>query len=188
MLEMSFLLKANKTTPTINIHNLHKAFISKLLEITEGDAHIMPTMKGKDTTTHTTISTKGRIISFDAFPTTTYLHGQFFKRVIYYNEKTKRTVVKVMHQVLMKEPIHVVKKKMMEFLRINKIWLKNGDLNAVETSGFGWFLAAHDSMVFCPTLKNTLVTLINNLPGETFKKAIREYGTPDDKVKLPENF
>ena len=76
----------------------------------------------------------------------------------------------------------------MEFLRTNKIWLKNGDLDAIETSGFGWFFAAHDSMVFRPTLKNNLISLINALPEEVQKKAIQEHGTPDDENKLPEFF
>jgi hypothetical protein len=138
---MLFASRTNEATTTINIYQPHKAFITKLLEITEGDAHVMPTAKGKELTVNdATTSTKSPIISADAFPKTTYQHRRFFERTIYYNEKTNRTVVKIMHQVLMKEPIHVVKKKMLDFLQTNKIWLKNGDLDTIETSGFGWFL------------------------------------------------
>ena len=123
--EMSFASKTDDANTTINIYNPHKAFITKLLAITEGDAHVMPTAKGREHTDATT-STKSPIISADAFPKTTYHHGQFFERTIYYNEKTNRTVVKIMHQVLMKEPIHAVKKKMIDFLQTNKIWFKKG--------------------------------------------------------------
>ena len=185
--EMSFASKTDDANTTINIYNPHKAFITKLLAITEGDAHVMPTAKGREHTDATT-STKSPIISADAFPKTTYQHGQFFERTIYYNETTNRTVVKIMHQVLMKEPIHLVKKKMIDFLQTNKIWLKNGDLDSVETSGFGWFFAAHDSMVFRPTLKNTITKLIQAIPTSTLHKAIKEYGSPEDEAKLPEIF
>ena len=50
------------------------------------------------------------------------------------------------------------------------------------------FFAAHDSMVFRPTLKNNLISLINALPEEVQKKAIQELSTPDDENKLPEIF
>ena len=111
----------------------------------------MPTTKGRDPNADARSTTKSPIIAADEFPKTTHQHGQFFARSIYYNKKTKRTVVKIMHQVLMKEPIHEVKKKMLNFLQTNNIWLKNGDLDAVEASGFGWFFAAHNSLVFSPT-------------------------------------
>ena len=45
MFEMSFPSNVDATTSTINVYNPHKAFIAKLLEITEGDADIMPTIK-----------------------------------------------------------------------------------------------------------------------------------------------
>ena len=77
---------------------------------------------------------------------------------------------------------------MMHFLRTNKLWLKNGDLDAVETSGFGWFFAAHDSMVFRPSLKNTIVNLITQIPEHIRLKAIADYGTSDDANNLPEIF
>jgi hypothetical protein len=184
-LEMSFATKAD-TSSSINLYTPHKAFITKLLEVTEGDAHVMPTKK--NTLTDATISTKSPIISSDAFPTSTYLHSQFFESKIYVNERTKRTVVKIKHQVLMKEPIHVVKTKMMDFLRANGLWIRGGDLDAVETSGFGWFFAAHDSMVFRPALKNKLVELIASLPPAIVDKAIKDFGAPTDAGNLPEIF
>ena len=186
--EMSFASKTDEAATTINIYNPHKAFITKLLEITEGDTHVMPTAKGRDDNIDAISSTKSPIISADAFPKTTYQHGQFFERKIYYNQKTNRTVVKITHQVLMKEPIHVVKKKMLDFLQTNRIWLKNGDLDSIETSGFGCFFAAHDSMVFRPALKDTLIKLIQALPQTIIQNAIKEYGTPDDATKLPDIF
>ena len=126
--EMSFATK-DATKTTINIYQPHKDFITKLLEITEGDAHVMPTAKAKDATDG---STQSPILSPDAFPKTTFLHGKFFDKNIFYNEKTQRTVIKIKHQILMKEPIHTVKRKMLTFLQTNKMWLKNGDLDAVE--------------------------------------------------------
>ncbi len=185
---MSFTSKADEATSTINIYKPHQAFVAKLLEITEGDAHVMPTAKNKDPNPDATSSTKSPIIAADTFPKTTYLHGLFFETLIYYNEKSNRTVVKIKHQVLMKEPVHVVKRKMIEFLRTNKMWLKSGDLDAVETSGFGWFFAAHNSMVHRPALKIVITNLIKALPPDIVQKAIKDYGTPEDELSLPEIF
>ena len=186
--EMSFKSKTDANNMTINLYQPHKEFIAKLLEITEGDAHVMPTARARTTTSDATHSTKSPIISVAAFPTTTYQHGQFFDRTMFYSEKTKRTVVKIKHQVLMKETVAQVKKKMMDYLQEKKIWLKNGDLDAVETSGFGWMLAAHDTMVFRPALKNTLTMLIQKLPTDVLEDTIAKFGTPDDLVNLPELF
>jgi hypothetical protein len=183
--EMSFAHKPGVMTPTINIYAPHQQFIAKLLAVT--DAHVMPTKKSREPNDATT-STKSPIISADAFPKTTYLHEQFFERNIYYNEKTKRTIVKIMHQVLMKEQIHKVKHKMMDFLKSNGMWLKNGDLDAVETSGFGWLYRAHDAMVHRPTLKILITKLLLALPTAAVNKAIKDYGSPDDLENLPEIF
>ena len=161
---------------TINLYQPHKELIAKLLEITEGDAHIMPTARARTTMPDTTHSTKSPIISVAAFfPSTTYQHGPYFDRAMFYNDKTKCTVVKIKHQVLMKETVAQVKKKMMDYLQEKKIWLKNGDLDAVETSGFGWMLAAHDMMVFRLALKNKLMTLLKNLPAETLEDTIAKF-------------
>ena len=173
---------------TINMYQPHKEFIAKLFAITDGDAHVMPTTRMKTPSADATHSTKSPIISVEAFPTTTYQHGQFFDRTAFYSEKTKRTTVKIKHQVLMKETVAQVKRKMMDFLQEKKIWLKNGDLDAVETSGFGWMLAAHDTMVFRPALKTTLTNLLLKLPTALLEDTIAKFGTPDDLIQLPELF
>ena len=71
-LKMSFASKTDDAVMTINIYNPHKALITKLLEVTGGNVHIMPTTKGRDSYTDATSSTKSPIISADAFPKTTY--------------------------------------------------------------------------------------------------------------------
>jgi hypothetical protein len=49
-------------------------------------------------------------------------------------------------------------------------------------------LAAHDSMVFCPALKNRLTALTKSLPTHILNKAITNYGTPEDRLELPKLF
>jgi hypothetical protein len=56
----------------------------------------------------------------------------------------------------MKDSVFELKKKMMDWLQTNRVWIKWGDLDSVETSVFGRMLAAHDTMVFRPALKNRL--------------------------------
>jgi hypothetical protein len=94
-------------------------------------------------------------------------------------------VVKIGHKVLMKETVIELKKKMMEWHQVNRVWIKNGDIDSVETSVFGWMLAAHDLMEFCPALKNRLTAPIKSLPTHVLNKAITHYGTPEDRVELP---
>jgi hypothetical protein len=166
----------------------NRNFIAKLMEITTGDAHVMPTAKPKPNEIDGNQSMQSAIISIDAFPVTTYLHGKFFACNIFYKKETKRTTVKIMHQVLMKETVYEVKKKMMDYLQLHNLWIQNGDLDAVETSVFGWMLAAHDQMVFRPALKNTLTALIKSLPEDTIKDAIKNYGAIEDNDNLPELF
>jgi hypothetical protein len=76
----------------------------------------------------------------------------------------------------------------MEWLQVFRVRIKNDNLDSVETSVFGWMLAAHDSMVFRPALKNRLTALIKSLLVHILNKAITNYGTPEDRVELPELF
>jgi hypothetical protein len=76
----------------------------------------------------------------DAFPATMYQHGKFFGTTILYNKKSQRRVVKITHKVLMKETALELKRKMMEWLKVNRVWIQNGNLDLVETSVFGWML------------------------------------------------
>ena len=69
--EMSFASKTDDATSTINIYKPHKAFIAKLLEVTKGDAHIMPTTKGREPNADARSTTNIPIIAADAFPKTT---------------------------------------------------------------------------------------------------------------------
>jgi hypothetical protein len=88
----------------------------------------------------------------------------------------------------MKETVLKVKCKMMDWLQTNKVWIKNGNLDSVETSVFGWMLAAHNTMVFCLVLKNGLIELIKSIPTDILNEAIKNYGTPEDMIDLPKLF
>jgi hypothetical protein len=65
---------------------------------------------------------------------------------------------------MMKDTVATMKRKLMDFLQNNKIWMKGGDIESVKNSGFDWFFAAHDAIVFRPALQIVLVDLIKALP------------------------
>jgi hypothetical protein len=66
--------------------------------------------------------------------------------------------------------------------------MKNGDLDAIETSGIGWLLAAHASLAFKPAIAARLNHLLAALPKEVLEKQINLHGSKEDLVNLPKIF
>lgn len=102
--------------------------------MTEGDTHLLSTIKNRPGEEKTTPSP---ILSVEGFPATA---RKFFHRNIYFNEWTTRTVVQLKNSVLMKESVVQVRTKLLDWLKTKKLWMKNGDLDSVETSTIGWML------------------------------------------------
>jgi hypothetical protein len=109
--EMTFKSHIDEATTVINLYKPHKNFIAQLFDLTTGNAHVMPTAKTSDDNNDG--STLSPLLAATAFPSTMYQHGKFFGTTIFFNDKTKRTVVRISHKVLMKESVFELKKKMM---------------------------------------------------------------------------
>jgi hypothetical protein len=78
VLEITFKEQADDETggDLPNLFNIHKDFVAKLFEITNGDCHLTPSAKtAKDATTE---STKRPIVNLNAFPTSDHDHRIFF--------------------------------------------------------------------------------------------------------------
>ena len=134
-----------------NLYELHPAFVEKLMSVTEGDTHLTPTAKDNKNSKESK-TTKSPILSVDGFPTTDVLHRKFFHRFVKFNPQKQSTLIKIYHEVLMKETVAQAKAKLLEWLQSKKLWIKASELNAVETSGIGWLLSAHPTLVFKPHL------------------------------------
>jgi hypothetical protein len=186
-LEMSFKDKIDEedTTTTQNLHGLHREFIEKLLSVTEGDTHVMPTAKVNP---NEVTSTCDPIVSIDTFPTSDRLHRKFFSRVIYLHAHNKQTVVRIKHEVLMKETVKEAKTKLFDWLLTKRIFMKHGELDTVETSSIGWLLGAHTTLVFKPTVAARLNQAIAQLPTDVLTTQIGRFGFKEDLVTLPRLF
>jgi hypothetical protein len=187
VLEIRFKQKLDNTAAdgsTLNLHGIHREFVSKLMASTEGDAHLMPTAKEKKRIT----TTPCPIVNVDSFPSSDRDHRKFFHRTIYYSEWNKRTVVKIHYSVLMKETVFAVKQKMFDWLSRKNLWMLAGELNAVETSGIGWMLGAHPYLAFTPDIAERLNFLISQIPQATIEAKVQLHGTPDDLDILPTLF
>jgi hypothetical protein len=169
-----------------NLFNIHKDFVAKLFEITNGDCHLTPSAKtAKDTTTELT---KSPIVNLNAFPTSDRDHRRFFQRRVEPQKNYRRTSVKITHNVLMKESVKDVKAKLWNYLTEKGLWMRNGDLKSVETSAIGWLLGAHPQLVFRPAIETELNRLVSELPIEIREEAVANHGTPGEEHKLPPFF
>jgi hypothetical protein len=188
ILEITFKEQADDETSgdLPNLFNIHKNFVAKLFEITNGDCHLTPSAKsGTDSTTE---STKSPIVNLSHFPTSDRDHRRFFQRRVETQKNYRKTSVKITHHVLMKESVKDVKSKLWNYLTEKGLWMRNGDLNSVETSAIGWLLGAHPQLVFRPAIEQELNRLVASLPIEVREDAVAIHGTEGEAQKLPSFF
>jgi hypothetical protein len=91
VLEITFKEQADDETSgdLPNLFNIHKDFVAKLFEITNGDCHLTPSAKTtKDAMTE---STKSPIVNLNAFPTSDRDHRRFFQRRVEPQKNDRRT-------------------------------------------------------------------------------------------------
>jgi hypothetical protein len=88
----------------------------------------------------------------------------------------------------MKESVKDVKSKLWNYLTEKGLWMRNGDLNLVETSAIGWLLGAHPQLVFRPAIEQELNRLVANLPIELREEVVAIHGTAGEEHKLPSFF
>ena len=171
-IEYSFNETITEDTPTINLYNLHRAFITELLARTEGDVHLLPTQKN----TNPNASDQPPILSAAAFPESETLHRKFFGRQIIRIESTNRTKILIYHSVLMKETVASAKRKLFNHLKQNKLWMVGGELDSIETVSIGWFLGAHSTMTFRPQIERILNYRVALIPKDVVNKLIGIHG------------
>jgi hypothetical protein len=188
VLEITFKEKADdKTSGDLpNLFNIHKDFVAKLFEITNGDCHLTPS--AKTATDALMESTKSPIVNLNTFPTSDRDHRRFFQRRVEPQKHNRRTSVKLTHHVLMKDSVKDVKAKMWNYLTEKGLWMRNGDLKSVETSAIGWLIGAHPQLVFRPAIEAELNRLVSELPAELRAEAIATHGTPGEEDNLPPFF
>ena len=181
-IEYSFNEAITEDTPTINLYNLHRAFIVELLSVTEGDAHLLTTHK--PTNPDTPIAPP--ILSIASFPENDVLHRKFFARQIIRTEATNRTKILIHHSILMKETVASAKRKVFNHLKLNKLWMVGGELASVETVGIGWFLGAHATMIYRPQIERLLNYRVAMIPKDVVFKLIGIHGgATEDLEDLP---
>ena len=123
-----------------NLATLHQAFMKQFLTVSKGNVHFIPTSK-------TDNKTDIPITKIEEFPTNDRSHRNFFHRQVSQNDRNKNNTVKIHHTVLMQKTVQEVKKKMLQFLQSNRLWLSGGELDTVETVNIVWLLGAHPQMV-----------------------------------------
>ena len=182
-ISMTIRGKVDEDAPLVNLYNSHKGFISKLFELTDGDAHLIPTAFFESDDADG-VDTRNPIVSVDSFPATDRLHRLFFRRQFEYKERS--TTIKLVHSVHMKETTKAVKEKLIDYLMENNLWMHGGDLLSVETSNIGWLLGAHHTMVYRPAVVKRLNDLVAALPRRVVLEQIELHGgSEEDKTKLP---
>ena len=178
--------KVDEDAPLVNLYKSHKGFVTKLFELTQGDAHLIPTayFEPED---DDDADTRSPIVSADSFPATDRLHRLFFRRQFDYKERS--TTIRIHHSVHMKETTKDVKEKLLDYLQEHSLWMHGGDLLSIETSNIGWLLGAHHTMVYRPAIVKRLNDLVATLPKRVIAEQIELHGgSEDDAKKLPTLF
>jgi hypothetical protein len=188
ILEITFKEQADDETSgdLPNLFNIHKNFVAKLFEITNGDCHLTPSAKSN--TDSVTESTKSPIVNLSHSPTSDRDHRRFFQQRVKTHKNYRKTSVKITHHVLMKESVKDVKSKLWNYLTEKGLWMRNGDLNSVEISAIGWLLGAHPQLVFRPAIKQELNRLVADLPIALKEEVVSIHGTAGEEHKLPSFF
>jgi hypothetical protein len=189
VLEIMFKEKADDETSgdLPNLNAIHRGFVSKLFEITNGDCHLLPS-SNKPGPNGIIDKTKNPIISLNDFPKSDRDHRNFFQRKVIYDDKQRKTRVFLTHHVLMQESVKTVKEKLWNYLTEKRLWMRNGDLKSVETSSIGWLVGAHPALVFRPSIERELNRLVAALPLELREEMVALHGNPDEVDNLPPFF
>ena len=138
---------------TFNLYAVHQAFITKLMEVVEGDVHLHPTARRGQNDTRVV---SPPIRSAAAFPETDKAHRLFFRRQDFQSADMNSTTIRIFHAVLMKEDVETLKAKMMPLLKEHKLWMSGGDFNAIDTAVIGWFPKVHPYATYRPTMEEKI--------------------------------
>ena len=155
--------------------------MTKLFELTQGNAHLIPTAYFEPDDNAEDADTHSPIVSADSFPATDRLHRLFFRQQFDYKERS--TTIRIHHSVHMKESTKDVKEKLLDYLQEHSLWMHGGDLLSIETSNIGWLLGAHHTMVYRLAIVKRLNDLIANLPKRVVSEQIELHGGSEEDAK-----
>jgi hypothetical protein len=167
---------------TVNAHSVHKDFFHKFFDVAECDLHFLATVESNDPN-HTL---PAPILAKQSFPNTDQLHLAFFHRQIATDTSNKITIVRIKHQVLMKNTIADIKTKMKPWLIQNKAVMSGGDLISTDTCIIAWLPELHYKMVWRPDIEDHFNSRTKNHPRIQAIKA--EFFPDDTDIDIPPLF
>ena len=150
--------KNNQDSHQHNLAELHSSFLRHFLSISKGEVHFIPTSRSESKTVNP-------MTKIQDFPTNNRAHRNFFHRQVSQNDRNKVNTVKIYHTVMMQDTVQSVKKKMINFLQTNRLWMSGGELDSVETVNIAWLLGTHPQMVNRPRLEEMINDAAANLPN-----------------------